>query len=282
MSSFKKQVIGFWEINVNTSSYHSSFILPAATLCRRELVRFYRQRSRIIGVIGSPLVFWFLIGSGLQSSFRHPYAPPEMNYLEYFFPGTIVLIILFTAIFSMISIIEDRREGFLQSVVVAPITRTSIALGKILGSTALAMIQAVVLLALAPFIGISLSVISFLVIVAALFVVAFGLSGLGFLIAWRMDSTQGFHAVMNLFLIPLWLLSGALFPASGAAGWLGKLMLINPLTYGLAAVRQGMYFSGSVATQELAPLPVCMAIIIAFAALTLWASASAVNHHRNM
>src|SRR5229473_5426604 len=105
----------------------SNFTLAAMTLCRREMVRFYRQRSRMIGVIGSPLVFWFLIGSGLGGSFRHPNAPPDMNYLEYFFPGTIVLIILFTAIFSTISIIEDRKEGFLQSVIVAPVPRASIA-----------------------------------------------------------------------------------------------------------------------------------------------------------
>jgi ABC-2 type transport system permease protein len=246
------------------------------------MVRFYRQRSRIIGVIGSPLVFWFLIGSGLGTSFRHPNAPPEMNYLEYFFPGTMVLIILFTAIFSTISIIEDRREGFLQSVIVAPIPRASIALGKILGGTVLSLIQAIILLALTPFIGISLDILSLLTIFAALFVVSFGLTGLGFLIAWRMESTQGFHAIMNLFLIPLWLLSGALFPASGAAGWLGKIMMMNPLTYGVAAIRQGLYLRGNISTQELVSLPVCMMIIVIFSALTLWASASAVKHHTKM
>ena len=87
----------------------NSFVLSAATLWQRELVRFYRQKSRMAGVIGSPLVFWFLIGSGLSGSFRHPSAPPEMNYLEYFFPGTIVLIILFTSIFSTMSIIKPME-----------------------------------------------------------------------------------------------------------------------------------------------------------------------------
>ena len=267
---------------MNSVSPQTNFMLSSMTLCSRELVRFYRQRSRMIGVIGSPLVFWFLIGSGLGSSFRHPNAPPEMNYLEYFFPGTIVLIILFTAIFSTISIIEDRKEGFLQSVIVAPVSRASIALGKILGGTILSLIQAVILLIVAPFIGISLDMRSLLIIFFALFVVAFGLTGLGFLIAWRMDSTQGFHAIMNLFLIPLWLLSGALFPASGAAGWLGNVMLMNPLTYGVAAIRQCLYLHGSVSTQELASLPVCMTVIVIFATLTLWASASAVKHHTRM
>ena len=122
------------------------------------------------------------------------------------------MVVLFTAIFSTITIIEDRREGFLQSVVVAPVSRTSIALGKILGGTILSLLQAIILLLLTPFIGITIDVTSFFIIFIVLFIVSFGLTGLGFLIAWRMESTQGFHAIMNLALMPMWLLSGAFFP----------------------------------------------------------------------
>jgi len=254
-----------------------NIFLTSLTLCHRELTRFYRQKSRIIGVIGSPLVFWFLIGSGLGSSFRHPSAPPEMNYLEYFYPGTIVLIMLFTAIFSTISIIEDRREGFLQSVLIAPVPRAGIALGKILGGTVLSLIQGVILLLLAPLVGVSLTMTSVLVVVLAMFVISFGLAGLGFLIAWRMDSTQGFHAVMNLFLIPLWLLSGALFPSSGAAGWLSTIMRFNPLTYGVAALRHALYLNGSIATQDIASLPVSLAVIALFACAMFIASSLTVR-----
>lgn len=262
---------------MNSRSTLSSSLLPALTLCQRELVRFVRQRSRIIGVIGSPIVFWFLIGSGLQSSFRHPDAPPEMNYLEFFYPGTMVLVILFTSIFSTISIIEDRKEGFLQSVVVAPVPRSSIALGKILGGTVLSLVQAVILLVLSPFVGISFNVISFMFVFVVLFVISFGLTGLGFLIAWRMDSTQGFHAIMNLFLIPLWLLSGALFPVSGAAGWLGALMKINPLTYGVAALRQGLYLNAPVAVKEIFSPLTNLLIVVSFGALALAASTAVVR-----
>lgn len=254
-----------------------SSLLPALSLCRREMVRFYRQRSRVVGVIGSPLVFWFLIGSGLSGSFRHPGAPPEINYLEYFFPGTIVLIILFTSIFSTISIIEDRREGFLQSVLVAPVTRSSIALGKILGGTILSLVQAIILLVLAPFIGISLSLAGLLLVFVSLLVISFGLTALGFLIAWRMDSTQGFHAVMNLFLIPLWLLSGALFPPSGAAPWLNRIMLINPLSYGISALRQSLYIGSPFVIQDIAPLPLSLAVIFVFAGFTFIFSTLAVR-----
>ncbi len=252
-------------------------MLASWSLCQRELVRFYRQRSRMIGVIASPLVFWFLIGSGLSKSFRHPAAPPEMNYLEYFFPGTIILIILFTSIFSTISIIEDRQEGFLQSVVVAPISGFSIALGKILGGTALSLIQAVILLLLTPFLGIHLSLTSLSIIFVTLFVTAFGLTGLGFFIAWRMESSQGFHAIMNLFLIPMWLLSGALFPASGAAGWLGSAMALNPLSYGVAALRQCFYLDGHTAMNELMPLQMNILIMTIFALVMFYLSAASVR-----
>lgn len=218
-------------------------LLASLSLCRRELVRFYRQKSRMIGVIGSPLIFWFLIGSGLANSFRHPGDQSGMNYLEYFFPGTIALVILFTSIFSTISIIEDRQAGFLQSVIVSPVSRSGIVLGKVLGGTVLSLLQAIILLAITPFLGIELSLLSFALVCAVLFVLSFGLTGLGFLLAWKMDSSQGFHAIMNLFLIPLWLLSGALFPSSGAAGWLERAMQFNPLTYGINALRGALYFT---------------------------------------
>src|SRR5688500_16516645 len=113
----------------------SHFLLAMITLWRREMVRFLRQRSRIVGALGSPLIFWLLLGSGVGSSFRSAAGPasPSMDYMEYFFPGTITLVLLFTAIFSTISIIEDRKEGFLQAVLVAPIPRSAFVLGKLLG-----------------------------------------------------------------------------------------------------------------------------------------------------
>jgi ABC-2 type transport system permease protein len=215
-------------------------LLAAGTLWTREIVRFYRQPSRIVGALGSPLLFWVLLGSGLGRSFRAEGAP-QGGYLEYFYPGTLALIVLFTAIFSTISIIEDRQEGFLQGVLVAPVPRAAIVLGKILGSATLALMQTVLFLLLAPFTydGLGIATIARLLGIASL--IAFGLSGLGFLMAWRLNSTQGFHAIMNLFLVPMWMLSGALFPASGATGWIQWLMWINPLTYGVSAIRSTIH-----------------------------------------
>lgn len=215
--------------------------LAVATLWWRELQRFYRYRSRVVGALGTPLVFWLLIGSGIGTSFRHAAAPRGMNYLEYFFPGTVLLIVLFTSIFCMMSVIEDRHEGFLLSVLVAPLPRSSLALGKILGGATLAVLQALLFVLLAPLVGMKLSPGQFFLIAGLLFLIAFALTGLGFLVAWKLDSAQGFHAVVNLFLIPMWLLSGALFPAAGASGWIKVLMRVNPLTYGLAGVRRLLY-----------------------------------------
>src|ERR1700761_4400382 len=133
-------------------------LLPALSLCKRELVRFLRQRNRIIGALATPIVFWLLIGAGMGHSFRGTdSAGDQGGYLQFFFPGTVLMILLFTAIFSTISIIEDRREGFLQSVLVAPVSRQAIVLGKILGGTILAFGQGLIFLALAPLVGLHLT-----------------------------------------------------------------------------------------------------------------------------
>ena len=213
-------------------------LLATYTLWVRDIVRFYRQRSRILGALGSPVVFWLLLGSGLGTSFRlGSDTSLAGGYLEYFYPGTLALIVLFTAVFSTISVIEDRREGFLQGVLVAPVPRGSIVLGKILGGTTLAIMQAALFLLLAPVANVHLRLATMPSLVMVLGVMAFTVTGLGFLLAWSLDSTQGFHATMNLFLIPMWLLSGAVFPAAGAAGWIRAVMLVNPMTYGVSALR---------------------------------------------
>src|SRR5689334_17355818 len=129
---------------------------PSLSLCHRELVRFLRQRHRIIGALATPIVFWLLLGAGMNRSFKSD-VPGGENYLHYFFPGTVLMILLFTAIFSTISVIEDRREGFLQGVLVAPVSRMSIVLGKVLGGTILAFGQGMIFLILAPFVGINLT-----------------------------------------------------------------------------------------------------------------------------
>lgn len=257
--------------------------LAVATLCRRELVRFVRQRNRVFGALGQPIVFWLLFGAGLGASFKAPPWGQGMSYTEYFFPGVLALIVLFTAIFSTISIIEDRREGFLQSVLVAPVPRWSIVAGKVAGASTLALAEALLFLLLAPFAGISLTLLKFAALGAMLVPIAFALTALGFAIAWRMDSTQGFHAIMNLFLMPLWLLSGAFFPAAGVPRWLGILIAVNPLTYGLAALRRILYFERplAVGSEGLPGLGVSVLISLLFAVGMFLLALGAASRDRN-
>jgi len=247
--------------------------LPAFTLWLREVVRFYRQRARVAGVIASPVLFWLVIGSGFGTSFRSGSATGQQHYLEYFYPGALIMIVLFTSIFTMMSVIEDRKEGFLLSVLVAPVPRSAIVLGKVLGGMTLAAIQGLVFLAFAPLVGVHLGPGNFLLVVLTVFLVAFALTALGFAIAWPMDSTQAFHAIINLFLIPLWLLSGALFPLAGASGWIRLLIRINPLTYGVEALRDLLYPESTSAF----PLASSLLILVLFAGLMFAISFLMVN-----
>lgn len=253
----------------------SLFWLPIWTLAVRELVRFFRQRTRVVGALGQPVIFWILFGAGLGESFRNPDWVPagmEMSYQEYFFPGIAVLILMFTAIFSTISIIEDRREGFLQGVLAAPISRTSLVLGKLGGGTVLAVVQAVLFLligpaltfvGLAPAIHVDVSPLSALAVLGFLALLAFTLTGLGYVIAWPSESTQGFHAIMSVFLFPMWLLSGAFFPG-GETGWLSWVIRINPLTYGVAGLRRLMYAQEFPATASLPSMGTCLLVTLLF------------------
>jgi ABC-2 type transport system permease protein len=261
-----------------------AFVLAAGTLAAREWVRFLRQRSRLIGAFAQPVLFWVLFGAGLRGSFRAPeWAPAGTSFQEYFLPGTAVMILLFTAIFSTISLIEDRREGFLQGVLVAPVPRAALVLGKLAGATGLAVVQAAAFLVL----GLVLSGIGLLPtmdwvpswpqipgLLAFGTVLGLALAGLGYVIAWQTDSTQGFHAVMSVFLFPMWLLSGAFFPASGS-GWLQALMRINPLTYGTAGLRRLMYAGRDLpVAPDLPSLGACLAVTCLFCAacagLAVW------------
>jgi ABC-2 type transport system permease protein len=191
------------------------------TLWWRELVRFWRTKARVLGVVASPLVFWLLMGYGSGDLGR-------------FYSGALVLTVMFSAIFSTISIIEDRREGFLLSMLVSPAPRTSMVLGKILGAATLAWIQGLIFLCFAPLAGVSIPILGLAPVIGAIFLISFTLTGMGFIIAWRMETSAGFHAIMNLLLVPMWMVSGALFPMSTAHGWVRALMWVNPLTYSIA------------------------------------------------
>jgi len=262
---------------VNASQVAATPALPVVlTLAQRELVRFFRQRNRVFGALVQPIIFWLLFSEGLRSN--------QLGY-AHFFPGTLVMILLFTAIFATISIIEDRNEGFLQSVLVSPAPRWAMVLGKVFGGAAIAMIQGLLFLVCGALtLGLDSSLMDVVAAIALMAVIALALTALGFTIAWRMESTHGFHAVMSVFLLPMWLLSGAFFPMIGG-GWLSWIARFNPLTYGVAGLRHYLQFPASRAVpapgtpvapvppvDALPPLALCWIVTLAFALLMLLAA----------
>jgi ABC-2 type transport system permease protein len=254
-------------------------LLPAFTLWWREVVRFYRQPARVVGVIVSPLLFWVVIGAGFGSSLQKG-AIGTGSFIAYFFPGALLMIVLFTSIFTMMSVIEDRNAGFLLSVMVAPVHRSGIVLGKVLGGTTLSAVQGLLFLVFAPFIGLKFGLEQFLIIALVTFLVAFALTALGFVIAWRMESVQGFHAIINLLLLPLWMLSGALFPVAGASGWIQWLMRLNPLTYGMDALLLTLFPSGGPATTL--GLWASIGVLAIFAAAVFFAGFIVVDRRKTL
>ena len=244
----------------DTQEERPSAIAAAWMLAKREWVRFFRQRNRVVSAILQPLLFWLLFGTGLRGSFQ---GAGDQGFLEYFLPGTVALITLFTAIFATISVIEDRREGFMQAVLVAPVGRFPVLLGKVLGGAAIAWVQAMLFLVLASLVGTLPLGWEIFPLALLLAIVALAMCSLGMIVAWPMDSTQGFHAIMMLGLMPMWLLSGAFFPipAPGVEATVGQLILhwvmrLNPLSYSIAQMRQLMYPEIDFAATTWAPAPI--------------------------
>ncbi len=238
-------------------------------LWHREIVRFLRDRPRLTGSLLQPIVFWALFSGALHGSFK----PGGMDYGQYFFVGTLAMITLFTAIFATITVIEDRKEGFLQGVLVSPVPRSAIALGKILGGASLGLGLAVIFLLLAPLAGVSLSFDSVALGLGVLALLALAVTGLGFALAWLMDSTAGYHGIMMLFLMPMLLLSGAFFPMESAHPLLAWVRFVNPMTYGVGALRHA--FQGDV--PGVPSFAVCMTGTVLFAAATFALGALVVN-----
>src|SRR5260370_79335 len=189
----------------------------------RDLVRFFRQRSRVVGALIQPLIFWVVFGSGLKDSLR-----VEGGSLRYLSPGRALRVVCFPPIFPPMWGIEGRHKGFLQAVLVAPASRSALVLGKTLGGVAIALTQAALFLLLLPLAGFSLLAVGWPLAALTLLITSVGLSSMGFAIAWWLDSPQGYQVIMSIVLIPLWILSGAMFPLDGASPWIAALMRLDP------------------------------------------------------
>jgi ABC-2 type transport system permease protein len=210
----------------------------------RDIVRYTRDRVRLVVSLAQPLLYLLVFGVGLSSSLGGGIgggvgggAPGSVGYVRFVFPGIVGMAILFNAIFSAMSIVWDREFGFLREILVAPINRSAVAIGKALGGATQAMIQGVVMLAFAPLAGVHLSLLAVVEVIPLLFVLAFALSAFGVALAARLRSMQGFQVVMNFLMMPMFFLSGSLFPLSGLPTWMTVLTRINPVAYGIAPVR---------------------------------------------
>jgi ABC-2 type transport system permease protein len=206
------------------------------TIWLREFKAFLRERGRIVGMIGQPLLYLLILGQGIASGLTLNLAP-GVGYLQFMYPGILGMSVLFTSMFSGISIIWDREFGFLKEVLVAPVPRWAVAVGKVLGGATIAVTQSLILVVVAPIAGVWPTPLIIVEVLVLCFIISFAVTSLGVAIAARMRSMQSFQMLMNFLIMPLYFLSGAMFPIASAPGWMRVLMFFDPLTYGVDALR---------------------------------------------
>ena len=241
----------------------------ATVLAQREIVRYFRQPSRLLGSLAQPLLFWLFLGAGFSGSFRA--GEGGAGYTEFLYPGILLMMLLFAAVYSTITLIEDRAAGFLQGVLVAPVSRLGVVLGKLIGGTAIAIFQAAVFLLVAPAAGIALTGQLAATLIPLFLLVGMGFTAFGFVVAWSSESVSGYHAVMSVVMIPMWMLSGALFPLERSSPWLSALTAINPVRYAMVVVRKACYESVSNLVRD-PDFAQALAVTVAWLILTMAAA----------
>lgn len=202
----------------------------------REFLRFFADRARMISSFSMPILFLVIFGAGFGELIGQ--MMPGVDYMQFMYPGILAMTVLMTSVMSGVSIVWDREFGFLKEVLVSPLNRSGIILGKATGAAGIAIIQGMIMLVIAPIVGVSIDLGTVLSLLPLLLVLSISLSGLGLLIGSRMRSQQGFQLLMQLVIFPMMFLSGIFFPVSGVATWLEVLSKINPVTYGIDAIRQ--------------------------------------------
>jgi ABC-2 type transport system permease protein len=206
---------------------------------KRDVIRYWRDRVRLVGALAQPLLFLVILGTGLASALRGAGGNlAGFDYQQFMYPGIIGMAVLFTSVFSAMSIVWDREFGFLREVLVAPIDRSAVAIGKALGGATQATVQGLVLLVLAPLVGVRLTPLAVLELIGLVFCLSFALTSVGVAVAARMESMMGFQFVVNFMVQPAFFLSGAMFPLTGLPGWMTALTRLDPLAYGVDPIRR--------------------------------------------
>jgi ABC-2 type transport system permease protein len=206
---------------------------------QREMIRFTRDRLRIVTALIQPVLFLFVLGTGLSTITTG--AVHDVNLRTFMFPGALSMAVLFTAMFSAGSIVWDREFGFLREMLVAPVSRASIVIGKCLGGATTASLQGIIILAMAGLVGVPYSLTLFLTVFGELILLALTLTAFGVMTAARIQQFQAFMALNQMLLMPLFFLSGALFPLRNLPGWLQVLTRIDPLTYAVDPIRRAVF-----------------------------------------
>ena len=212
-------------------------IRGAYTIWYRDVVRFKRDRVRMFSSLGMPVVYLFVFGSGLSPAMAEM-GGGRIDFKQFMFPGVLTMTVLFTSVFSAVSIVWDREFGFLKEVMVAPVSRVAVALGKVAGGSTVSLFQGLIVLLLAPVLGVDLSISQIVTLIGLMILLAVMMTALGILIAARQTSMEGFHMMMNFVLLPMFFLSGAFFPLRGIPIWMELLSKLDPVTYGVDPLRQ--------------------------------------------
>lgn len=208
----------------------------------RDLLRYWRNKVRVISGLAFPILWLVFFGTGIASSLKI-IGGENINYVEFLFPGILAMNLIFSSVFSAISIVTDREYGFLREILVAPISRGSIAMGKTLGGATTAFIQTMLIVVLAPIIGLTLNLKMVLILMPAMFLVSFALTSFGVLIASRLKTSEGASFVFQFVVMPMFFLSGALFPLANLPEWLNIFVRINPVTYCVDLLRQIVFLN---------------------------------------
>jgi len=220
---------------------------------RRELLRFKSDRLRAVSSLIQPVLFLFVLGTGL-SSLASRGMPPGVDFRTFIYPGVLAMSVLFTAIFSAASIVWDREFGFLREMLVAPVSRAAIVIGKCLGGATVATIQGIVILILAGLAGVPYDPILFLIVIGELLLLAFTLTAFGVMMAARITQIQAFMALTQMLVMPLFFLSGALYPLNQLPAWLTVLTRLDPLTYSVDPMRNAVFSHLSLPPRAVAAL----------------------------
>lgn len=207
-------------------------------LVARELKKFAREKSRLFSAIARPLLWLFIVGAGIS---RLVPGDTGIPYSQFIFPGIIGMTILFSSIFSSISIIWDKEFGFMKEILVAPVSRLSIVVGKAFSSTIVSTIQAIIILAMFPFIGLKLGVLQIITVIFICALLSFCISTFGIVIATFYDSYESFSVIMNFIIMPMFFLSGAMYPVKLLPDILKVVAKLNPLTYGIDALKHAIF-----------------------------------------